>query len=102
MNWQPIETAPKDREIILCRGDRVSAGQWIDEIEIKESEYHANGTYLGKYPSGDVIPGCWMSWDGGFTESEPPTMWMPLPAPHTDEFARLRVVLRLIAALKGE
>lgn len=86
MEWQPIETAPKDgTEIILVRGNRVTCGTWFDEREICASEYHANGTYLGNYETGEVVPGQWMSWDGGFTDEAPPTHWMPMPTPPTVE-----------------
>lgn len=80
--WLPIETAPKDgTEIILRRGKRVTAGAWGDEQEELLSEHHATtGEYLGQFPSGNVFPAYWSSWDGGFTEDEPPTQWMPLPS----------------------
>lgn len=81
--WKPIETAPRDGvEIILMRGPRVSAGSWIEWVH-KESEYHSNGTYLGEFVV-DEGSG-WGSWDGGFTEDEPPTHWMPLPKPLKEE-----------------
>lgn len=79
--WKPIETAPKDNEteIILARGNRVTAGCWM-EWEERCSEYHAStGVYLGESLQGGGA--MWMSQDGGFTEEEPPTHWMPLPAP---------------------
>ena len=82
MEWQPIETAPKDgAEIILCRGKRVTCGAWVEEDEETMSEYHSNGTYLGEYPTGKIYPAYWMSQDGGFTDEEPPTHWMALPEP---------------------
>ena len=30
MNWQPIETAPKDRPIMLAT-DRIEIGQWCND-----------------------------------------------------------------------
>ena len=77
--WQPIETAPKDgTEILLARGDRVSSGAWY-EWEETCSEYHAStGVYLGQSIQGGGA--MWMSQDGGFTDEEPPTHWMPLPS----------------------
>lgn len=57
--WQPIETAPKDRQILLAaqfdhENDwRIKTGWWNDEID----EWHVLGA----------------SWS--------PTRWMPLPAP---------------------
>lgn len=80
--WRPIETAPKEgKEIILCRGDRVTGGQWMDEINETESLYHdESGEYLGRIETGVFIPASWWSCDGGFTQEEPPTHWMPMPA----------------------
>ena len=31
MNWQPIETAPKDKRILLCYPCRVVCGEWNDD-----------------------------------------------------------------------
>ena len=57
MNWQPIETAPKTGDILLCRGDRCYVGQWITNSLIHNRD-------------------CWMI-HGGSTVN--PTHWMPLP-----------------------
>ncbi|WP_419792501.1 hypothetical protein [Pseudomonas citronellolis] len=78
--WQPIDTAPRDgTEIILRRGARVSSGAWIEWSKSAAEHHSTTGEYLGQveYDSGT----CWSSWDGGFTEDEPPTHWQPLPAP---------------------
>lgn len=58
MNWQPIETAPKDGEYILVYAGRVtvawfSDGEWLDG----------------------------MNHDGYEHETHSPTHWMPLPPP---------------------
>ncbi|SEB72509.1 hypothetical protein SAMN05216178_2015 [Pseudomonas saponiphila] len=78
--WQPIETAPKDgTEIILRKGDRITAGAWI-EWSNSAAEFHATtGVYLGdvEYESGAD----WSSWDGGFRRDDWPTHWQPLPIP---------------------
>ncbi|MBP5100411.1 hypothetical protein [Pseudomonas protegens] len=78
--WQPIETAPKDgTEIILRKGDRITAGAWI-EWSNSAAEFHATtGVYLGdvEYESGAD----WSSWDGGFSRDDWPTHWQPLPTP---------------------
>ncbi|ANC03989.1 hypothetical protein AB688_18480 [Pseudomonas putida] len=78
--WRSIETAPRDgTEIILRKGDRVTAGAWIEWVK-SESHFHGTtGVYLGEteIDSG----GNWHSWDGGFCDDDEPTHWQPLPAP---------------------
>lgn len=78
--WQPIDTAPKDgTEIILRRGERITSGAWIEWSKSAAEHHSTTGEYLGQieYDSG----ASWASWDGGFTEEEPPTHWQLLPAP---------------------
>ena len=80
--WLPIESAPKDGSDILLYSpeeiwhnaplvgqnisthpERVTVGSWA--IVIGDQN---NDPYEG-----------WESWDGGFTEENPPTHWMPMP-----------------------
>lgn len=78
--WHPIETAPKDEtEIILRKGDRVTAGAWIEWSKHHSEHHSTTGEYLGQveYDSG----ASWGSWDGGFCEDDEPTHWQPLPPP---------------------
>ncbi|MBB1617145.1 hypothetical protein A9978_32320 [Pseudomonas sp. UMC65] len=78
--WHPIETAPKDEtEIILRKGDRVTAGAWIEWSKHHAEHHSTTGEYLGQveYDSGAN----WGSWDGGFCEDDEPTHWQPLPNP---------------------
>lgn len=81
--WKPIDTCPMDgTTVLLSRGSRVTGGEWMVEKWPSGAEYHAStGEYLGQYETGECIEAHWFSWDGGFTESEPPTHWMPLPEP---------------------
>ncbi len=68
MNWEPIESAPRDGSWILLRGEsgyvrrpfRVSVGCW-------------NGEYRPHSPW-QTSEACSFTDDGG-----PPTHWMPLP-----------------------
>jgi hypothetical protein len=79
--WRPIETAPKDKNIMLATDYapfRVTEGWW------EEPEH---GEYLGdcggecRCPEyGDTPEPMWLSTDGGFTKEHPPTHWMPVPA----------------------
>lgn len=83
--WMPIETAPRDgTAVLLAAPGRVTVGEWHPEQWPTASEYHGStGEYLGQYETGECIPAAWYSWDGGFTEDDPPTGWMPLPAAPT-------------------
>ena len=69
--WQPIETAPKDADILLygpsSDGPRVTEGYWMKA----QYDYEFDRTH----------PAFWFSMDGGFTKKYPPTHWMPLPEP---------------------
>ena len=73
MNWQPIETAPKD-------GDKIDLydpiyGRFIDVEWCHSSPLHPDGHWVK-----DVLDysGTDLSW-------LEPTHWMPLPTPPTDE-----------------
>lgn len=79
MDWQPIETAPKDgTEIIGFRPDQgvfVFRWAWMEEFVPKDQ----NGDPTEDY---DDAFACWWHdrWD--WLEGElRPTHWMPLPAP---------------------
>jgi hypothetical protein len=81
--WRPIETAPRDgTPILLCSGDRVTAGHWEPERFPSAPEYNGTtGEYLGQFETGEVVDAWWYSEDGGFDGEHPPTHWMPLPTP---------------------
>jgi hypothetical protein len=88
MEWQPMAIAPKDGTMILL----------VQETETGSWNAYA-GPFLGwwqggKYPwafidsaeDGAKCEECSFENDGvvvlnGFSESHPPAMWMPLPAP---------------------
>ena len=63
--WQPIETAPKDRRILLMRdGNRICIGRYCPD----------RGAL-------NVLPEYWTDEGYGVTwaRNHPPTHWMPLP-----------------------
>lgn len=69
--WQPMETAPKDRKILLVDAKAtVFIGQYHDDM-------HA--VHPRPYWERDGHLGVWHS------RSFPPIAWMPLPSPPTDE-----------------
>lgn len=75
--WMPIETAPKDgTEIMLARGDRVTLGSWMKPDELPRLIYRDG---FAPEEEWDEFESYWASSDGGFTEEEPPTHWMPRP-----------------------
>lgn len=59
MNWQPIETAPKDGAILVWMDGYIIEVRWTNE---------------------SVKPG-WVSAETGYKVGSAPTHWMPLPAP---------------------
>lgn len=62
MEWQPIETAPKDEvRVLLTDGREVAVGEYFLSEWSNESEI--------EFSYGDCFHGTWA-----------PTHWMPLPA----------------------
>ena len=71
MEWQPIETAPKDgTEILLTDGAFTHCGRWYDKNNPKYPWKFLDFTYRWK----DELNG-WQDNKYG------PTHWMPLPEP---------------------
>lgn len=66
--WQPIETAPKDADVLLLTdGDEVSFGGWLSAAD------------QGAEPDEEFrIAAGWWVYDGFDMK---PTHWMPLPSP---------------------
>ena len=75
MDWQPIETAPKDGEswIIAWDGKLVLPLIWHDADEFETYTGWCSGS---KYWGGTL-------YDGVNEVSQQPTHWMPLPEAHT-------------------
>ena len=80
IEWQPIETAPKDgTHVLLSYSGRVTYGYWL-HLEVGKLVGDCGG--VCRCPEYDEPPApFWYSEDGGFTEEHPPTHWMPLPEP---------------------
>lgn len=78
MEWQPIETAPKDGREIIVYGVRRGDWGYTDD----ESTWTGARWSAGSYG----FPGSWLeskarpNYSTGFT----PTHWIPLPAPPTE------------------
>lgn len=82
--WQPIETAPKDRRLLLYRpgeyrDSQVTEGCWVDLAD----------DWLAT-PAERKVPPHWKTRGRPFKEDQrrshtdlrcPPTHWMPIPAP---------------------
>jgi hypothetical protein len=67
MEWQPIETAPKDGTTVL-------------------GYFGGRSGYVSRQ---DIVPICWSGWGGGVWDNatsghhmgDDPSHWMPLPPP---------------------
>jgi len=78
--WQPIESAPKDRTILLGYFNplgnwRTLRGTWVTQDEIDTEWEDGDGCLEGWYETSveaDDVPSCWPT---------SPTHWQPLPAP---------------------
>lgn len=73
--WQPIETAPKDRDILLSDGSGPHEGKWMTSVMLQY-------TWIGYVP-----PDGWY-WAGYGKKPVGPIYakyWMPMPAPPTQE-----------------
>lgn len=71
MNWQPIETAPKDGTRVLVAN---SHGAWMAEYSpVYGSGYRRATPWFSVMLNHEHIH--------GFARSGPPTHWMPLPEP---------------------
>lgn len=73
MNWQQIETAPKDgTEVLLFFAD-YNRKVWLGHYEISEHTSHGRSTYKREY---------WSIGSMFVSGKDPePSHWMPLPEP---------------------
>lgn len=90
MDWMPIETAPRDGTDVILGSKpqmhqgravpaRVTVGHWTTDEECRIDIGDCGGDcHCREY---EYVDPFWISWDGGFTEENPATHWMPLPEP---------------------
>lgn len=71
VEWQPIETAPKDGTIILL---------WEPKVKRRYALNSQTGMFVGRYGHSDKA---WLSAPGEYRRQ--PTHWMLLSAPPTSE-----------------
>ena len=78
MNWQPIETAPKDGTWVLLFGGKTSEDDYMRTgvlIERPVTAFWNNSECYDEYWA-------FAFWDGDWREEySDPTHWMPLPEP---------------------
>jgi hypothetical protein len=77
MSWEPIDTAPREKELLV--------GRWVNnEWRICQSGYYFDA---GNEYEGEPAYWFWCSdWDaGGVTDNEGPTHWQELPEPPPKE-----------------
>ena len=76
MEWRPIETAPKDKRILIANTTRIELASWKDESYSSE-ELVKEGPKQRVYEIVHHKSGYW-DHHGDWFE---PTHWMPLPEP---------------------
>ena len=82
MQWQPIDTAPKDGSgILLSNGVTVAQGEWLHQEPFIREQRDLDGRYIDQ-DEFDGFDG-WIDWAGGMIPS--PTHWMPLPPPPQEQ-----------------
>ena len=92
-DWKDIASAPMDGTEVLLASigqtfdgvpvpPRVTLGHYTVGDELLRDAGDCGGAC--RCPEYEEIEPFWMSWDGGFTEENPPTHWQPLPAPPTE------------------
>jgi Protein of unknown function (DUF551) len=79
MNWQPIETAPKDGTEIIAYGIRSCCLGHEKDEETWSSVWWASSFYL----RGELVDAHWVESKVGirYNSRFTPTHWMPLPEP---------------------
>jgi hypothetical protein len=78
MNWEPIETAPKDgTKILLVQDETVGVGRWEDtSCEVRELVEDTGKRQVYEWVL--KVSGYWEAENDGLYS---PTHWMPLPTP---------------------
>jgi hypothetical protein len=81
MQWQPIETAPKDGTKIIGYGRTEWLGSWQDSP--RQTAPKTTAIIRWKEPSfDDGSPGKWLTKScNPYKDEMVPTHWMPLPEP---------------------
>lgn len=78
LDWQPIDTAPKDgTNVIVTNGVSVAQGWWEHQEPYIREKRDMEGRYIDQ-DEHDGYDG-WLDCEGGMQPD--PTHWMPLPAP---------------------
>lgn len=81
--WQPIETAPKYKEVLVYREDAGVMLAIYTSVDLYTSEYEWDETAeeLGdSFEKADWFLFCWRGVER-VEGNEKPTHWMPLPSP---------------------
>lgn len=83
MEWQPIETAPKDGSLFLCWVKAITYGESDDgqqyEVDVSQVDFCEWRTQPDIEDCGWFEPCC-----GQISDYQRVTHWMPLPPPPKD------------------
>lgn len=79
MNWQPIETAPKDGSKFLGQcGENFISMFWHDDLRVFCSSFRRMFMAEGYTINGKA-------YEDHSPVAHEPSAWMPLPAPHEEQ-----------------
>ena len=88
--WQPIETAPKNRKVLAAYQNTL--GKWRIVTACYHTELDWSDDHDLSAEESEFAPAAWYeesdSADSIYPTSAPPTHWMPLPAPPALEEAK--------------
>jgi hypothetical protein len=81
MNWQPIESAPKNRRILLADDYFVGEGYWYEPSADGPDEMGNDGGFADMHHTYFRFPRSFGAEEYRDPKGLQPTHWMPMPSP---------------------